>query len=557
MKKAALLLWLGPLTTATAWSCVGVSTTTFLNVTSQNLSLNWANSCSTVTIHYSEIDDDAGFASPLQQTSSGPPVVFGSTTPLNPDTLYFARVSTVSFGGGLSLGSTVTLAVNPAMATESFSQVIANSFRAHWSSGTGPWNPPGTLYDVDVSSDAGFGFVVRLSTVGLEIPFVNLAANTVYYARVRAVNQSGSATSFVNMGSTRTLAALPSAQPPLLLSSDTIRAQWGTNGNPAGTLFENQISTNGFVSILNTTSTTLSSMTWTDLLPDTLYSFQVRAFNADNVATAFVDLGSTRTAVVPFNTGGSSTTLQSGDGSVTVHVPENTFSEDYRLSLSTDPVGSPLASPQLPAIIAAAQEKLADQGAVSRTPLDNTMAEMRAETLAGSPLAPSAELTVTLSYPSADGENVDNSAAPNTRTRTLALYRLDESKSLWIRLPSSQVDQAGRTVTASASTTGVFAVMGQQDTSLETAYAYPVPFRRGRGDDTITFSDLAQRVTIKIFNAAGRWVRTLEETDGDGEFAWDARDRDGDPLPSGVYFYLLETSIDKKRGKLVIIGGAP
>lgn len=466
MKKSALLFLIGSLGTATAWSCVGVSSSTFFNVTSQTLELNWANSCSTTTLQYAEIADDAGFSSPWQQTSFNPPVVFGSTTPLSPDTLYFARVSTVSFGGGLSLGSTATLAVPPGLATGSFSQVTSSSFTVHWSSGTGPWNPADTMYEIDVSSDAGYAFWVRQSTTALKLSYETLTTDTFYFARARAVNRVGAVTSFV-------------------------------------------------------------------------------------------DLGSTRTAVVPFNTGGSSTTLQSGDGSVTVHVPENTFSEDYRLSLSTDPVGAPLGSPQLPAIIAAAQEKLADQGMVSRTPLGNTMAEMRAETLTGSPLAPSAALTVTLSYPSVDGENVDDSAAPNTRTRTLALYRLDESKSLWIRLPSSHVDQAGRTVSASASATGVFSVMGQQDTSLETAYAYPVPFRRGRGDDTITFSDLAQRVTIKIFNAAGRWVRTLEETDGDGEFAWDARDSDGDPLPSGVYFYLLETSNDKKRGKLVIIGGAP
>lgn len=466
MKKIALLFLTEALATVSAWPCVSVSTSSFFNVSTQSLSVNWTNACSTTTLQYSEISEDAGFTSPWQQLSFAPPVVFGSTTPLTPNTFYFARVSTVSFGTGLLLGSTATLAVTPTIAVNSFSQVTHQSITVHWSSGTGPWNPLDTFYDVDVSSDAGFSFVLRVSSSELQIPYLNLAADTIYFARARAVNKVGAVTSFV-------------------------------------------------------------------------------------------DLGSTRTAVPPFYTGGSSATIQSGDGSVTIEVPENTFSQDYRLYLSTDPEGAPLGSPQVPAIIASAQQKLSDQGSVSRTPVENAMAELRAETSTGSPLGPSAPLTVSLTYPSLDGVNVDNSAAPNVRAHTLAVYRLDETKSLWVRLPSSQVDLTQRTVTASASATGVFAVMGQPDTRLETAYAYPVPFRRERGDSVLTFSDLAQRVTIKIFNAGGRWVQTLEETDGDGELSWDVRDKDGIPLASGVYFYLLETSTDKKRGKLVIVGGNP
>jgi hypothetical protein len=558
LKKSALLFLFGTLATTTAWSCVGVSTATFFNVTSQTLGLNWTNSCSTTTIQYSEIDEDAGFSSPWQQTSFSPPVVFGSTTPLSPDTLYFARVSTVSFGGGLSLGSTATLAVPPALATESFSQMTSNSFTVHWSSGTGPWNPPGTLYDVDVSSDAGFIFSVHLSTVGIEMPFSNLTANTVFYSRARSVNQSGTATPFVDVGSTRTLAALPSALAPLVLSSDTISAQWGANGNPAGTIFENQISTNGFVSVMNTTSTTLSSKTWTGLLPDTLYSFQVRAFNGDTVATAFVDLGSTRTAPNPFIPAGSSTTVQSPDGAVIVHVPPDTFTEDFRLVLSTDPLQAPIAHPDIPTQIGDASIKLENNGEVLRTRVPDLVTEVRAENTTGTLLdsVPNASVTVTLTYESSNGETVDVGGGRSLRTPTLAIYRLNETKNLWVRLPTSQVDVTARTVSASAASLGVFTLAGQTDTSLETAYAYPVPFRPKRGDTTITFGDLAEQATIRIFSSSGRWIQTLEEKDGDGELVWDVKDAEGDRLSSGVYYFLMESSADKKRGKLVVVGSS-
>ncbi|MBK8869771.1 MAG: T9SS type A sorting domain-containing protein [Elusimicrobia bacterium] len=467
MKKATLIFLLGFLATATAWSCVDVSTATFFNVTSQTLSLNWTSSCSTTTIQYSEIDDDAGFSNPWQQTSFSPPVVFGSTTPLNPDTLYFARISTVSFGEGLPLGSTATLAVNPAVGAESFSQVSSHSFTVHWSSGTDPWNPPGTLYDVDVSSDAGYGFAVRLSTVGLEIPFLNQAADTVYHARVRAVNQLGTATSFV-------------------------------------------------------------------------------------------DVGSTRTAPNPFVPAGSSTTVQSPDGAVVVHVPPDTFAEDFILVLSTDPLQAPIAHPDIPTQIDDASIKLENNGEVPRTLVPDVVTEVRAENIAGTLLDtdPTVSVIVTLAYESSDGEKVDVGQGRSLRAPTLAIYRLNETKNLWVRLPTSRVDTTARTVSASATDMGVFALAGHSDTSLETAYAYPVPFRPKRGDRTITFGDLAEQATIRIFSASGRWIQTLEETDGDGELVWDVTDADGDRLSSGVYYFLIESSADKKRGKLVVVGSS-
>lgn len=438
------------------------------------------------------------------------------------------------------------------LSTESFSSVSAQGLTLNWGSACST----AALTYSQIDDDPGFLSPFAQATLSPPAIFGSppLIPNTLYYAQV-ATNSFmlGS----VALGSTRTLANLPTAFLPTALSSHQIKADWGANGNPAGTLFESQISSDGFVSVLIATVTPSTSHTWEGLTPSTLYNLQVRAMNDDGLWTGFVALGSATTEMAPFTTGGSSTTIQSPDGDVTVTVASGTFTEDYRLFLSTDPVSSPVGPPETPARISEAESKLANNGEASRTPLP-TLIEIRAENTLGAPLNSQGvnPVAVTFAYPSTDGDIVNIGGEVVVRAKTLAIYRLNDENSLWVRLPTSQVDTGARTVTATAPGLGVFSLVGQQDTSLETAYAYPVPFLEKRGDTTITFSDLAQRATLRIFSASGRWVQTLEETDGDGMLVWDVRDADGDSLPSGVYFYLLESSADKKRGKLVIVRGS-
>lgn len=439
------------------------------------------------------------------------------------------------------------------LSTESFSSVSAQGLTLNWSSSCST----AALTYSQIDDDPGFLSPIAQATLGPPAIFGSppLIPNTNYYAQV-ATNSFmlGS----VALGSTRTLANLPTAVPPTVLSSQQIKADWGANGNPAGTLFESQISSNGFVSVLIATVTPSTSHTWEGLAPNTLYNLQVRAMNDDGLWTGFVALGSATTEMAPFTTGGSSSTIQSPDGDVTVTVASGTFTEDYLLFLTTDPVLSPVGPPETPARIIEAGEKLTANGEAIRIPLPQNLTEIRAENTLGAPLTSQGvnPVAITFAYPSTDGEIVNTGGEVVVRTKTLAIYRLNEEKNLWVRLPSSQVDAGARTVTATAPGLGVFSLVGQQDTSLETAYAYPVPFLEKRGDTTITFSDLAQRATLRIFSASGRWVQTLEETDGDGMLVWDVRDADGDPLPSGAYFFLLESSSDKKRGKLVIVRGS-
>jgi len=88
---------------------------------------------------------------------------------------------------------------------------------------------------------------------------------------------------------------------------------------------------------------------------------------------------------------------------------------------------------------------------------------------------------------------------------------------------------------------------------LVNSHAFPVPFMPSRGDTTITFTDLTNTATIKIFTASGQLVATLQETDGDGRYVWDSKSSAGENLASGVYIYEITSPSDSKEGKLVIV----
>lgn len=553
--QSAVAFFIGFLGEAPVGACLSPAPVSFSGVSDQSLNLHWLTACSSGTIQYSEIDDDSGFASPFSQSSLGPPVVFGSSVSLVPNTRYFARVSTApSMGNSVPLGSTRTLAALPTPLP--IAVLSATQLQGAWTAGP---NPPGTAYTVQISSDGFLSVLDSSATSGAAMTFGGLAPDQPHALRVRALNDDGVPTAFVSLGTASTAAHPPGipVTPFSLVSAQGFRLNWTAGaggGNPPTTLYEAEVSTDaGFLSVLERISTPELQADVDTLSPGTSYFARVRAVNRDSLPTGFVLLGSTVTPLL--NPADVPVSLQSADANAAVFVDAGTFPADFLLTMSTDPIGTPLASTSVPAAVAEAEEKTETSSAVTRTRVPDAWVEIRAEDAGGGLLDPveTANPLVRLRYPSTDGVVVDASTGAPVRADTLSVYRLNEDKGLWVRLPSSRVDTTAREVTAATPLLGVFALLGQMETRLEPAFAYPVPFRAARGDTTITFGDLAQRVTIRVFTAAGRWVKTLEETDGDGELEWDVTDADGSPLPSGVYFFLMESSTDKKRGKIVVI----
>jgi len=102
-------------------------------------------------------------------------------------------------------------------------------------------------------------------------------------------------------------------------------------------------------------------------------------------------------------------------------------------------------------------------------------------------------------------------------------------------------------VTASSGTVSGSATVNIIQTQLDSAYAWPVPFKPALGHTIIHFSNLAVGSTIKIFTITGEMVKQI---DTDTDVTWDVKNLDGDNVASGVYIYQIKTPTARKKGKL-------
>ena len=107
-----------------------------------------------------------------------------------------------------------------------------------------------------------------------------------------------------------------------------------------------------------------------------------------------------------------------------------------------------------------------------------------------------------------------------------------------------------------------FSVASGDRLSVMNIYNFPNPFDRST---TFTFQHnqlLPVDVKIKIYTLAGRLIESLESRSVADRFVripWNGRDRDGDQLANGVYFYkvIVKTQdgqlSDETHGKLTVL----
>jgi hypothetical protein len=87
----------------------------------------------------------------------------------------------------------------------------------------------------------------------------------------------------------------------------------------------------------------------------------------------------------------------------------------------------------------------------------------------------------------------------------------------------------------------------------ETEIRYQLPFRQAHGEP---LNPSAQRVTLKVFDVLGREIATLiDQAYQPGQFLarWNGRDRRGELVTSGVYFYKLQAGPQQQVRKLLIV----
>ena len=83
----------------------------------------------------------------------------------------------------------------------------------------------------------------------------------------------------------------------------------------------------------------------------------------------------------------------------------------------------------------------------------------------------------------------------------------------------------------------------------------PPTVSSGRGERRIEFRKLPLDARVHIFSTDGSLVRTLRQSTDlhNGTIAWDLRSKENLDVAYGVYFYVVESSVGKVRGKLAII----
>ncbi|OGS42493.1 MAG: hypothetical protein A3J79_05370 [Elusimicrobia bacterium RIFOXYB2_FULL_62_6] len=165
----------------------------------------------TGTLYRAELSTSSADYTPVAQ-SSQTYNLNATLTGLLPNTTYYGRAQALGragYTGYKVLGSTLTAAAVPGQpAGDLFSPIYSSSLTVNWSSGTsaGGYNPDGTRYYLELSTaPVTYYPAVSSQTYNLTAGLTGLAANTTYYARVRALNSANRASLFTILGSTATL----------------------------------------------------------------------------------------------------------------------------------------------------------------------------------------------------------------------------------------------------------------------------------------------------------------------------------------------------------------
>jgi hypothetical protein len=89
------------------------------------------------------------------------------------------------------------------------------------------------------------------------------------------------------------------------------------------------------------------------------------------------------------------------------------------------------------------------------------------------------------------------------------------------------------------------------------SFESPLPpgITSGRGERKIEFTNLPAGSSIKIFTSRGDHIMTLYQTGNiqDGTVSWNLKTKENLDIAFGVYFYVVESPVGNKTGKIAII----
>lgn len=83
-------------------------------------------------------------------------------------------------------------------------------------------------------------------------------------------------------------------------------------------------------------------------------------------------------------------------------------------------------------------------------------------------------------------------------------------------------------------------------------FAYPNPFNRGEGHESITFTNLDAESELTVSTVSGVVVLYRSHI-GPDDFIWDGHNEEGSEVGSGVYLYTAESANGTARGKVIVV----
>lgn len=226
-----------------------------------------------------------------------------STAGLRANTTYFFRVAAIDNAGVSSpygsAGSTFTVPVAPGVPAEPFTAVVSSALTTNWTIGANDLAGPALFYDVQLSSGAfpnSFSGNVSFLTSSTGAVFgsggagSSLTGNATYYVQVRAVN-SGGGGPFASLGSTLTLAAVPTTLTITGSFASSITFTWNSAGNGPGTRYSVLASTADPSSpagaVVTASVTYNTSLSTAGLAGNTTYFFRVAGLNNNGDISAY------------------------------------------------------------------------------------------------------------------------------------------------------------------------------------------------------------------------------------------------------------------------------
>ncbi|MBI4395983.1 MAG: fibronectin type III domain-containing protein, partial [Elusimicrobia bacterium] len=206
---------------------------------------------------------------------------------LSTNTNHYFTIMTIEDGGwGTDQNS---LTINAIRATRAavpegtlppFTNVYITSATVGWSGGT---NPSGTIYRVEASTAFPSYDPILESAESADLlsrTFTTMVPNTMHYFRAQAKNRDGVTSNFYEIGSTVTLAAVPTIT-GYSATPTSLTIQWNGNNNPSDTEY---LVTNTTTSS-NSNWITGSSWTDTSLSTNTAYRYVVKARSRTGTVT--------------------------------------------------------------------------------------------------------------------------------------------------------------------------------------------------------------------------------------------------------------------------------